>query len=362
MNGIMGMSNMLSRTELNPTQRKYLSLIQLSSDKLLGIINEILDFSKIEAGRVDLISTEFKVDKFIEELVMLSQNYASEKGLELTYAINSCDSNILKGDIDKLRQILLNLIQNAIKFTDTGYVKVVVSGQRVATDKCLTRFEVHDSGIGIKKEDQEQLFKPFYQLDSSTTKKYEGTGLGLAIVKRLVEMLQGQVLIESEQGAGSTFIVEIPFEIPAYAQQLPGSEFTGEAVPVTNSNEVKTLLVVEDNAINRMHLVLLLGDEGFEVKEASNGQDALEMFRANSIDLVVIDGQMPVMDGFMAVRQMREIEKERIGHVPIIALSGYTNTSDKDKFYAAGVDDFVSKPIIEADLIEKINNLLKGSV
>ncbi len=368
MNGIMGMSNMLSRTELNPTQRKYLSLIQLSSDKLLGIINEILDFSKIESGRVELATTEFKVDKFMEDIIMLNQNYAAEKELQLTYSVAACDSNILIGDVDRLRQILLNLIQNAIKFTDMGFVRVTVSGQRHSANKCITRFDVQDSGIGINPKEYEQLFKPFYQVDSSTTKKFEGTGLGLAIVKRLIEMMNGKITIESEPGTGSTFSVEIPFEIPEHAQKSGSNEFTGEAVTIQTANKAQTVLVVEDNAINRMHMALLLGDAGFDVKEASNGKDALEFFKTNRVDLVVIDGQMPVMDGFMAVKQMREIEKEftgqkdRLRHVPIIALSGYTNASDKDKFYAAGVDDFVAKPVVEADLFDKINALMQGSL
>jgi PAS domain S-box-containing protein len=359
MNGIIGMSSILARTQLTAEQCKYLSLIQLSSEKLMSIINDILDFSKMEAGKLQIHNKTFILKEFIEETIILNQTYAQQKGLELIYKLNACDAKNFIGDPDRLRQVLINLLQNGIKFTDKGFVKLEVESQKLTEDRCLVSFAVTDTGIGIKQEDISRLFQPFYQLDSSLSKKHEGTGLGLAIVKKLVDMMGGKIAVESTLGMGSKFTVEVAMEIAKVAYKpLPASEpGTLEEEAPKNLSGAK-VLIAEDNAVNRMHLSLLLGGKGYKIFEATNGQEALMLYEQEQFDVILMDGQMPKMDGFLAIKKIREIEKNTLRHTPIIALSGYANDSDKNKFYHAGVDEFVSKPVSEYELFDKIKALI----
>ena len=333
MNGIIGMSHLVLQTNLSLKQKDYIEKIDTSAKLLLGIINDILDLSKIEAKKLTLEKIDFDLSKAIDSTRNLLFFKAQEKGL--SFEIN-CKDNVhraLHGDNLRISQILINLVSNAIKFTEKGFVKVVITNK-----EDLYKFEVTDSGIGMTKKEQDKLFQAFSQADVSTTRKYGGTGLGLSISKRLVELMGGKIYLESEEGKGSKFTFEIPLERAKGESKEYSLVYDVEDI---KRFEGKKILLAEDNKTNQFLIDGLLEDSGIILEIANNGQEALEMFEKNEYDLILMDLQMPIMNGYDATIAIRKIDAS----MPIIALTANAMVEDIKKTQAAGMNSHLSKPI-----------------
>jgi TMAO reductase system sensor TorS len=360
MNGVMGMSELLQATELSARQRRLAETITRSATGLLEILNDILDFSKIEAGKLELEHIEFALREIIEETIEILVLRARAKGLELRCEIEPSVPAAVRGDPVRLRQVLINLAGNAIKFTETG--EVVVRVAALDADGRL-RFEVSDTGIGIATEAQSQIFSPFTQADSFTTRKYGGTGLGLAICRQLVALMGGVIGVESEQNRGSTFWFEIlmePVAAPAVLT-LPAARSLVARLPTTASQTAAgvqsatapvgpRILVVEDNAVNREVAAGMLENLGYRSDSAVNGLLALEAIAESTYAAVLMDCQMPVMDGLTATQEIRRREAASGGRVPIIALTANAMEGNRERCLAAGMDDFLPKPFTQVQL------------
>jgi len=355
LNAIIGLTNTLLKTPLSEEQKKYTSSISLSSENLMSILNDILDLSKIEANKVDINLNDFHFKNFINQIIAIYENKSSEQGLQMVLTISDDIPEYINTDSKKLKQILSNLIGNALKFTNQGVIKIAVDTFKLDTKESLLQFSISDTGIGIKKEDFPKIFQSFTQLDSSTKKAYPGTGLGLSISKNYVELLGGKIAFDSEFGKGTTFYFQIPFNSVEKKQTS------------LNQKEQKTLalpkeifiLVAEDDAINRMYLSSFMQSQGWKVDIAKNGLEAIEKWEQNKYDIILLDGQMPKMDGFEAAKTIREKEKTNHSKTPIIAITGYTINEKNEQFVKAQIDDYVIKPINETDLLNKIAKLVR---
>jgi PAS domain S-box-containing protein len=356
LNAIIGMTKTLSKTPLNPEQENYLNSVMVSSNNLLSILNDILDFSKIEAQKLEITYSEFNVSETIDQVLTAYRPQANQKGLDLKMEFENEVPENIYSDEKKIRQVLDNLVSNAIKFTNHGEVLVKVLRKELGRDKQVLRFSVVDTGIGVKKEDLPLLFESFRQLDISSRKEYKGTGLGLSIVKSLVEMMSGTVEFHSQYGKGSNVSFEIPILMTQGAVSLPTDSAKVEESQLPYSKELN-ILVAEDDAINQLYLAGFLRSHGWKVDTAANGMIALEKFRANKYDVVLMDGQMPKMDGFETTRQIRSLEENSGQRIPIIAITGYAIPGDRERFMDAGMDDYVTKPIDESKLVEIIERM-----
>ncbi len=351
LNSIVGMAKTLSRTNFNKDVQEIVEAILTSSDNLLHIINDVLDLSKIEANRIELEDKDFNVNAVFSEVSSVYKSVAEGKGIKFEIRKDASVPARLRGDGNRFRQIVINLTGNAVKFTDKGSVILHVSASTADDGHTIITTEVSDTGIGIKKEDFGKLFHSFTQLDSSTTKKFSGTGLGLAIVKSFAEMMGGDIKVESEFGHGSRFILTIPFNAP-----LSDAEETDIVTDESLQTECKVLLV-EDDALNQMYLKGFLSSKGMIVDSAYNGLQALEKYDAAKYDIILMDGQMPQMDGFEATRIIREKESQSGIHTPIIAITGYAISGDEERFLKVGMDSYITKPFDENRLIEVIRKL-----
>ena len=347
MNAIIGMTQLAMQTELTPKQRNYMTKVDAAARWLLGIINDILDFSKIEAGKVVLEQVEFCLDDVIGHVGDLLLSQAQGKGLDLQFRIDPDTPRALLGDPLRLGQVLVNLIGNAIKFTATGQITVTV---RRATDEkegARLRFEVNDTGIGLSEEQRGRLFGTFSQADSSTTRKYGGTGLGLSICKHLVEMMGGEIGLDSEPGVGSTFYFDALFGVPARAGETGHAACAergqGASPEAGRSLRGAHLLVVDDNAVNRELVLEILKTQGISADVASNGAEAVRMVGGGDYDGVLMDCQMPEMDGFEATRRIRANECFR--ELPIVAMTASTMAGDHEKCVSSGMNGHIAKPI-----------------
>ncbi len=361
LNAIIGMTNTLGKSPLNQDQKQYLNSISVSSTNLLSILNDILDFSKIEANKVDLVFASFKLDELIENVVNAFVPQALAKNVELKHTLFADIPNHLYGDEKKIVQILNNLISNAIKFTNSGTVELIVRYTRLKSDTAIVKFRVIDTGIGVKQEDIPKMFESFRQLDISAKKEYQGTGLGLSIVKSLVEMMNGKVSFESEVGKGSVVCFEIPLIVSVSGEvndNRPNADSQNNT-DKTSERKIK-ILIAEDDAINQLYLAGFLKSQGWLVDTASNGLIALEKFQNGKYDIILMDGQMPKMDGFETTKRIREQEQQNgsSSHIPIIAITGYAIPGDRERFLGAGMDDYVSKPINENKLLDIIHELV----
>jgi two-component system, sensor histidine kinase len=354
MNGVMGMSELLQATELSARQRRLAETITRSAAGLLEIINDILDFSKIEAGKLELEHIEFALRESVEETIEILVLRARAKGLELRCEIDPSVPAAVRADPVRLRQVLINLAGNAIKFTETG--EVVVRVAALDADGRL-RFEVSDTGIGIAAEAQSQIFSAFTQADSFTTRKYGGTGLGLAICRQLVALMGGVIGVSSEQNRGSTFWFEIRMEpvaapavvtLPA-ARPAPARLPAAAALPTPPSVGPR-ILVVEDNAVNREVAAGMLENLGYQSESAVNGMLALEATAESVYAAVLMDCQMPVMDGLTATQEIRRREAGAAGRLAIIALTANAMEANRERCLAAGMDDFLPKPFTQVQL------------
>jgi len=351
MNGIVGMSHLVLQTPLNEKQNAYLKNIDNSAKSLLNIINDILDFSKIEAGKLTIEKVDFNIEELLENIRSTISVKAYEKKLDFLIECNYQENSIYHGDSLRISQVLINLIGNAIKFTHKGFVKIIIT----RSDNDLVRFEVKDSGIGISKEQQTKLFQPFSQADGSTTRKYGGTGLGLSISKQLVVLMDGKIWVESEQDVGSRFIFEIKLEKgDSKYEESKKSIDTGKISQLKSSK----ILLVEDNLINQEIVMGLLENTNIEIKIANNGQEAVEMFQKNRYELILMDLQMPIMDGYEATRLIREQNKE----IPIIALTANAMNEDVEATQKVGMQEHLNKPIEVEKLYEVLFKYLSKKI
>ena len=359
MNGIIGMAQLALSADLNPGQRNYVAKIETSAKSLLAILNDILDFSKIEAGKLRLERMPFDLRLLVEKATHLVEIAAQEKELVLRLEFPAGPSPWFEGDPLRITQVLTNLLANAVKFTPTGMISLKVTVP--APDRL--RLEVEDTGIGMSPEEIGSLFQPFSQADSSTTRQYGGTGLGLVITRQLLDLMGGHIEVTSTQGQGSRFCVEIPApSCPAPRETATNeeeSEVKAEAPPETSDGtsplDGKRLLLVEDNPINREIVVGLLQGSGLIIHEASNGAEAVERFRDTPCNLILMDIQMPVMDGYEATRRIRALDAQ----IPIIALTANAFPEDVELTHAAGMNEHLTKPIDLRQLYSVIGKYLR---
>jgi CheY-like chemotaxis protein len=346
MNGIVGMTDLALDTELSASQREYLTAVKTSADSLLTIINDVLDLSKIEAGKLQLDPAPFTFRDSLADMIKTLAVAATRKGLELVCVVSPVVPDELTGDWSRLRQILVNLIGNAIKFTAQGKVVLRVDAVDHGTDDILLHFQVIDTGIGIPPEKLTAIFEPFVQADTSTTRRYGGTGLGLTISAMLVQLLDGRLWAESQPDAGSTFHFTARLLRNAQPSETRVRFQTAAAVPESPPRvRPMRILLAEDNPVNQRLAVVTLEKCGHAVRVASNGREALAALANESFDLVLMDVQMPEMDGFEATAAIRAEEQETGEHLPIIAVTAHAFKEDRARCLAAGMDGYVSKPI-----------------
>ena len=354
LNGVIGMTELALETQLTSEQQEYLDTVKLSGDALLTVINDILDFSKIEAGKLDFESIEFNVRESIEAGLKALAIRAHERGLKLNCSVRPEVPTVLVGDPSRLRQVIVNLVGNAIKFTDRGEVTVDVQVDSAEPSSALLRVSVMDTGVGIPQEKQSSIFDAFTQADGSTARRYGGSGLGLTISRRLVEMFGGRLWLDSSVGKGSTFHFTALFGVPAVQITLPPPVIHRSA---PEAMKPLRILLAEDNRVNQIVVVRLMEKRGHSVEVASNGREALEKFRLGGFDLLLMDVQMPQMDGFEATAAIREIEKSEAAHIPIIAMTAHAMKGDRERCLAAGMDGYISKPFQIDELMKEIERL-----
>ncbi|OYT15652.1 MAG: hypothetical protein B7C24_11885 [Bacteroidetes bacterium 4572_77] len=348
LNGIVGMSYLMQQEEENSEQKDKLSVIQFSAETLISLVNDILDFSKIEAGKLELDPDHFDVYKLIENIRKLFLFQAKEKGIELMYNIENEVPTYIFGDQIRIKQILINLINNAIKFTERGHIRIQLEIQGKQNEDLELRFTISDTGIGIAKENQEKIFGSFTQSDASFTRKFGGTGLGLAISKELSRLMGGDIGLLSRKNIGSEFWFTIKAKEGKDQQ---------DRTKIEEESEVKSLhvLLAEDNRVNVMVAKQILQKAGHKVTVANNGKEAVDFYKNEEYDLVLMDIMMPEMDGIEATQHIRKYELEKLKKTtPIIALTANVIKEDQKKYIIAGMNDYLSKPIHPDILIKKI--------
>jgi signal transduction histidine kinase/HPt (histidine-containing phosphotransfer) domain-containing protein len=354
LNSIIGMAEVLTDTPLTDEQRNYVRIFRSAGESLLEIINDILDLSKIEAGQTELEAIDYHLPSLLNSVASILSVRAAEQNTQVSIHTHPDVPNGLSGDPTRLRQILINLVGNGLKFTENGTVKISV---RINSDHNLL-FSIKDTGIGIPKEKQKLIFESFTQADSLTTRKYGGTGLGLTICQKLTTIMGGHIWLESSPGKGSTFFFTCSFHL-ALSDPLPALE-----QPALSSSckilKPASILLVDDNEDNRNLLHLYLRNTPFTLKTAENGEEAVNVFKRSAFDLVIMDIEMPVMDGYEATRQLRQWEKEQELEVtPIIALTAHAFVRFRKKCMEAGCTDYLTKPVRRATLIHTISTHLK---
>lgn len=350
LNAVVGLTGLLLSADLTAEQRDCIETIRSSGNTLLAMINDILDFSKIESGRMELESQPFAVRGFIENTLALVAEDAARKGLELSYLVEDGVPYAIRGDETRLRQVLLNLLVNAVKFTQEGRISVHVSSRRAEDGAHDIHFEVKDTGIGIPADRMDRLFLSFSQLDASTTRKYGGTGLGLAISRRLAELMGGSIWAESEVGQGSTF----HFTLKARPAEHEATRSEPFRLPGICHPSHLSILLAEDNDVNRKVALQMLKRLGYSADVASNGLEVLRALEERSYDVILMDIQMPEMDGIEAARRIRE--RWPSGAPMIVALTAFAMEGDRERLLLAGMDEYISKPIA----IEELRAVLEG--
>lgn len=346
-NGISGMADLLLNMPLTEEPRKYAQAIKQSVGNLLGVINSILDFSKIESGKMELESVPFDLRALLEDLELAVRPQAERKGIFFKTDVPSDLANAVVGDPSRVRQILLNLLGNAVKFTSRGGVVLQLSQKSTSAGRVLLTFEIADTGIGIPKEALGKLFEPFTQADSSTTRRFGGTGLGLSISRELARLMNGTITAKSEEGKGSTFTFMLPIEVG----ESEGRASVGAAA-VAGSGRV---LIGEDNDMNREVALRTVEQLGYSAEAVANGKELLRKLEAEPFDVVLLDCQMPEMDGYEAARYLRNHSESRLRSIPIVAMTANAFTEDRERCLASGMDDYISKPFDR----EQLAKLLK---
>ena len=353
MNGVVGFTALALETELSAEQRDYLNTVRTSAESLLQILNDILDFSRIEAGKLQLESADFLLADCLRATVAIVSPEAARKSLRMDCQIDPRIPDRLRGDPSRLRQVVLNLLGNAVKFTSQGSVSVSAALESESEETVVLRVSVADTGIGIPPEKLRLIFEPFRQADGSITRNYGGTGLGLAISKKLVELLGGSIAVESQPGTGSTFHFTVTLE---RATDAAGADSPTAVAERERSSAPLSILVAEDNAVNRRLVMRFLGKRGHRLVASLNGAEAVEMFRPGRFDLVFMDVQMPEMDGYQATQAIRA--KEAGGaRTPIYAFTAHAMSGDREKCLAAGMDGYLSKPVQVDKLLAVVNSI-----
>jgi PAS domain S-box-containing protein len=355
LNGILGMTGLALETDLAPDQKEYLELVKSSAEALLGLVTDVLDFSKYEAGKLGLDHAPFAVRTLLREVLRPLALRASAGGLVFESEVDDAVPDQLLGDPMRIGQVLRNLVGNAIKFTNQGKVAVRVRAESIQSSLVTLAFSIADTGIGIPKEMHRLIFEPFTQADGSTSRRYGGTGLGLSICAGLVEMMEGKIWVESEEGRGSTFHFTIALEL-AHAG-LNGAAPESSRGP---SSRAMQILVAEDNRVNQRLAARLLEREGHTVTIVGSGQDAVDLAAQSAFDLILMDVQMPGLDGLQATVQIRQRECTTGGHVPIVAMTAQAAESDRRRCLACGMDAYVTKPVHVPALLKMIQSVGAG--
>ncbi|WP_333612284.1 ATP-binding protein, partial [Brevundimonas bullata] len=340
MNGVLGAAQLLSATRLEGTQREYLSIIRNSGDNLLSLLNDILDMTKIEAGKMSFDVVDVQVDDLHRRILGPFEAQAEAKGLTLTSAFEGELPAVVRGDPLRVCQVVQNLLSNAVKFTDQGEIRYIVRGARISDRRVRFDFSVTDSGSGISREDLDRLFQPFTQVDNSSTRRFGGTGLGLTIARRMAQIMGGDITVASRLGEGSTFTLSIEGEVVEWSHAEP-AEIIDAAI---DGGDHMDVLVVEDHPVNRMILEAWMGSAGHRTSTAENGQLAVDLARSQRFDLIIMDVNMPVMDGLTATRLIREGRGVN-ADTPIVVLSASARIEDHEAGLAAGADAYLNKPI-----------------
>jgi signal transduction histidine kinase/CheY-like chemotaxis protein len=361
MNGVMGMTDLLLDTPLTPQQAEYVGMVKASADSLLTIINDILDFSKIEAGKLEVESIQFRLRESIKPILKTFVLRAQQKGLELNWVVEPDVPDLLVGDPSRLSQVLVNLLGNAMKFTNDGRISLRVQISSVAGDFAQLQFSVQDTGIGIPAEKLECIFEAFTQADGSTARRYGGTGLGLTISRQLAQMMGGHLWAESVPGQGSAFHFTARFGIPPTLQTAENALGSVNRQSVGEEPPSLRILVAEDNPVNQVLAARLLEKHGHRVAVARNGREALEQIEAQPFDLVLMDVQMPELDGLEATVAIRDKERTTGGHLPIVAMTAHAMQGDQERCLAAGMDGYVSKPIDIGQLVSVVESVMGSS-
>ncbi len=361
MNGVVGLNNLLLETELDSEQRELSKLVKSSANALLKVINDILDFSKIEAGKLDIENVPFSFHMLLKEVVTIVEFSADEKDISIQFSVDDALPEQMYGDPTRIRQILINFGGNAVKFTKKGSIYFTAELLENRDTHCVVKLSARDTGTGISKDKQKHIFDSFTQGDSSTTRKYGGTGLGLAICRQLAELMDGEVGVESELNKGSLFWATIPLKKVTQAEQIDVNQPEQplkEAILLGNDKKV---LVAEDNKLNQLLARKILEREGFEVEIASNGLEAVQAFQNNNYAFILMDIQMPEMDGYETTRTIRALEQKSGGHIPIIALTASALDVARELCLKAGMDEYVSKPVDKDKLFTAIKIAISAS-
>lgn len=347
MNAIMGFTDLVLKRDLDPELREYLATVRTSAEWLMHIINDVLEFSRMEAGGLQLESTEFCFAECLRSAIKIVQPEATARGLALRWNIDPQIPATVCGDPTRLRQIALNLLENAVKFTSTGSVMVAAVLEAKSADSILARISVADTGVGIPPQKQQFIFQPFTPAAAASRGKAAGPGLGLAISRKLVDAMGGTIEVQSQLGAGSTF------QFTAWFRKTQSARETEKRTnPARYVSRPLSILIAEDNAVNRRLITKLLESAGHRVTPASNGKDAVHLFETAAFDLILMDIEMPQMDGLEATHAIRASEPEG-ARIPIYALTAHVMTGDRERCFAAGMDGYISKPI-EVDGVLKL--------
>jgi signal transduction histidine kinase/DNA-binding NarL/FixJ family response regulator len=379
MNGVLGTLELLTQTELNARQQNFLGAARLSAEALMTVLNDVLDFSKIESGRLELESVRFDVAALVREVTAMFADRAATKGIRLGCAIDPALAPFLSGDPLRLRQVLANLVSNAVKFTERGEVNVHVGVTEDVPDWQQLQVDVRDTGIGIPQEALARLFQPFVQADATTTRRFGGTGLGLVIARRLIEQMQGTIDVESRENQGSLFRIRVRLPRDMETQPLRDSGTHAKAATAGVESPVRAdrapdsagpslfagyrVLLVEDNPVNRDVAVAMLEQAGVDVTAASDGRRAIAQHEQRPFDLILMDCQMPVLDGYEATRALRQLEKNQgWARTPIVALTANAMEGDRERCLRAGMDDYLSKPVHFESLQQTLAAWLAGTV
>ena len=362
MNGVLGMVDLLKETRLDPQQKEFASHIHSSASNLLSIINDILDLSKIESGKLELSPATFRLEDLLSDIQHLYSQIASRKGLVLNCYNNTRLTTALYGDAGRLRQVLINLLGNALKFTQKGSVTLEVNQLEDSEQHLTLAFSVTDTGIGIPEDKQRQIFESFSQADASMARQFGGTGLGLSISRQLVELMGGEISVESQLNQGSTFhftaVLEKSQE-PADSGDAETAIHGDQDTTFDHSHQGKRVLLLEDNLVNQKIATAILESEGCQVTVAGNGKEGFELFQKNRFDLILMDCQMPIMDGFETTREIRQLEAASGDgrRVTIIALTANAMKGDRENCIAAGMDGYLSKPFNKQQLFDEIRRV-----
>jgi signal transduction histidine kinase/CheY-like chemotaxis protein len=351
MNGILGFTQLCLGTDLTEDQRDYLDTVERSAEGLMQLLNDILDVSKIEAGKMEIEREPFSMRTCVERSARTMLASAQQKGLELTWEVDPQIPDALVGDENRIRQVLLNLIGNAIKFTDQGWVRVSVAMQPAPDASLVAHFSVCDSGPGIPEDKRKVIFEPFRQADGSTTRRFGGTGLGLTISTGLVDIMGGRIWVEGEVGHGSTFHFTAPFTLGKLAlPQRPLTPAATECAPLC-------ILVAEDNVVSQRLVTALLKERGHSVTLAANGSIVLDLVEQRDFDLILMDIQMPELDGLQATAEIRRREGQSGKRTPIVAMTAHAMAGDRERCLDAGMDGYIAKPIHPGELMALITGM-----